>query len=138
MSPKRLASPAQTRLDDDAVVPEDLVGRLLDCSESALLDLTNEFSPHERANLAMFCYRKTHLRQIGLSIAAGCDLATLVQAWGTGLGRALYAQSRERALEAEAAPTHRRPKVTLARLTASDVGLPPFSLDDIDPEEAPA
>jgi hypothetical protein len=122
-------SPAPTRLDDDAVVPEELIGRLLHASESAVLDLLSEFSPADRANLAMFCYRKTHLRHIGLSIAATCELSTLEQAWGTGLGRALFTQSREHAAAPDAVAGHRRPKVTLARLAASGP-MPVIELDD--------
>jgi hypothetical protein len=118
---------APSALDDDALVPEELIGRLLQASESAILDLSQEFEPTDRANLAMFCYRKAHLRQIGLSIAATCELSTLVQAWGTGLGRALYTQSRERTAAPEGVPGHRRPKITLARLVGT-----PVPLDDLD------
>ena len=121
---KAASPPAPTRLDDDAVVPEELVGRLLHASESAIFALLDEFSPPERANLAMFCYRKTHLRPIGLAIAATCDQSTLVQAWGTGLGRALFTQSRERDAAPEGVPGHRRSKITLARLTASEAAVP--------------
>jgi hypothetical protein len=130
MTLKPVTASAPTALDDDAVVPEELIGRLLHASESAILDLLDQFSPAERANLAMFCYRKTHLRQIGLSIAATCELSTLVQAWGTGLGRALFTQSRDRAAGPDGAPGHHRPKVTLARLAANAAAMPMIELDD--------
>ena len=64
--------------------------------------------------MAMFCYRKSHLHRTGLAIAATCDLGTLVQAWGTALGQAIFAQSRERTDKT----THAggaRSKITLAR-----------------------
>jgi hypothetical protein len=119
---------APSALDEDALVPEELIARLLQASESAILDLSQEFEPTDRANLAMFCYRKTHLRQIGLSIAATCELSTLVQAWGTGLGRALFTQSRERIAAPEGVPGHRRSKITLARLVGAP--MPGTELDD--------
>jgi hypothetical protein len=119
---------APSALDDDALVPEELIARLLQASESAILDLSQEFEPTDRANLAMFCYRKAHLRQIGLSIAATCELSTLVQAWGTGLGRALFTQSRDRTAAPEGVSSHRRPKITLARLVGAP--MPGMELDD--------
>ena len=114
-------SPVTTaaRWDDDRDIPEELVGRLYRASENAVLDLISRFSQAERANLAVYCYRKTHLYRIGLSIAATCDREALVQALGTNLGETLYAQSHDRALQLrEAVPNVFRPKITLAKTTA--------------------
>lgn len=107
------------RWDDDRNVPEELVGRLYRASENAVLDLISRFSLAERANLAVYCYRKTHLYRIGLAIAATCDRETLVETLGTNLGEILYAQSRDRALQLrESSPHAFRPKITLAKTTA--------------------
>lgn len=109
------------RWDDDQIVPEELVGRLYRAGENAVLDVIDRFSPLERADLAIYCYRKTHLYRIGLAIAATCDCETLVQALGTNLGETLYAQSRDRALQQrESLPHVLRSKITLAKLTASE------------------
>ena len=35
-----------------------------------------------KSELALFCYRRGHLREIGLAIAAACDEADLVQPLG--------------------------------------------------------
>jgi hypothetical protein len=105
---------ATPQVDDDQVVPEELVGRLYRVSADAVADLLEGLSAHERANLAMFCYHKSHLHRTGLAIAATCDLSTLVQAWGTALGQAVFAQSRERSEEAVRAGGPRS-KITLAR-----------------------
>jgi hypothetical protein len=102
-------------LDDDQMVPEELVGRLYRLGESAVLDLLAGLSPTERANLAMFCYRKTHLHRTGLAIAATCDRDTLIQAWGTALGHAVFTQSRSRRAEPDRVTVGRRPRITLAR-----------------------
>jgi hypothetical protein len=97
-------------LDDDHTVPDDLMGRLYGASESAVADLMNDYSSDQRANLAMFFYRKAHLRPIGLAIAATCDFATLVGVWGPARGQALFDQSHD------CAPTSvPRPKITLAK-----------------------
>ena len=108
-------SRATSQLDDDTFVPEELIGRLHRATEATILDLMEKFTSRERANLAMFCYHKTHLRRIGLAIAATCDLPSLVQQWGTVLGQAIYAQSRDGALDPDPVRVTHRPKITLAR-----------------------
>jgi hypothetical protein len=124
------------QVDDDQLVPEELVGRLYRLGESAVADLLNGLSPTERANLAMFCYRKAHLHRTGLAIAATCDLDTLVQGWGTALGQAVFAQSRARTAEPERMPVGRRAKITLARRpefvpTAPGI-VPDDEMDDVE------
>jgi len=103
---------AALQLDDDPIVPEDLVGRLYGATESTVAELMGDYSPGQRASLAMFFYRKAHLRPIGLAIAATCDFPTLVQAWGLERGQALFDQSRTTA--PVSAP--RRSRITLAKL----------------------
>jgi len=120
-------APTAPQLDDDQFVPDDLVGRLYRAGESAVADLLGELSLGDRANLAMYCYRKSHLRRTGLAIAATCDLTSLVQAWRTALGQAIFAQSREPA-ETERVLGSRRPKITLARFAGPAV--PPLDLDE--------
>ncbi len=112
------AGPAP-QIDDDQVVPEDLIGRLYRASESTVFDLLPELSLQDRAYLAMFCYRKSHLHRIGLAIAATCDENVLVATWGTALGQTLYAQSREAPPAPQRAPGHHRSKITLATLTGA-------------------
>jgi hypothetical protein len=107
-------NPTTVQLNDDQAVPEELVGRLYRATEGAVLDLLDQFTLSERAHLAMFCYRKSHLHGIGLAIAATCDQSTLEKTWGTALGQALFAQSRERPAQ-ERRPVAQRSKVTLAR-----------------------
>ena len=62
--------PTAPQLDDDQIVPEELVGRLYRASKNALDDLLSGLSLGDRVNLAMYCYRKSHLRRTGLAIAA--------------------------------------------------------------------
>jgi hypothetical protein len=124
------SSPASPQFDDDMRVPDNLIGRLHHATESSVIELMHQFTPHERANLAMFCYHKCHLRQIGLAIAATCDLPALVQVWGTVLGQALFAQSRERSTEPYAVRVQHRHKITLAR-SAGRIHPPLIDLEDM-------
>ena len=91
-----LASPAlvptYAESDGDDFIPDDLVGRSYDAGENAVDAITATLSMRQRANLAVYCYRK--------------------QLLGTAVGDTLYAQSRERPISAERKSY--RPKVTLA------------------------
>ena len=100
--------------DDDICISEELIGRLHGATESSVLELVATFSPHQRAILSMHCYRKSHLRETGLTIASTCDLAALVKECGPGLGGAIFAQSRNRSREPKRLWARVRPTVTLA------------------------
>jgi hypothetical protein len=104
------------KVDDDQFNPEELIGRLYRANESTVFDLLPELSLQDRAYLAMFCYRKSHLHRIGLAIAATCDENVLVQTWGTALGQTLFAQSREAPPAPQRVPGQHRAKITLATL----------------------
>ena len=104
------------QIDDDQTVPEELIGRLYRATESSVFEMLPDLSLQDRAYLAMFCYRKSHLHRIGLAIAATCDESVLVQTWGTALGQTLYAQSREAPPAPQRAPGQHRSKITLATL----------------------
>ena len=117
-------------LDDDICISDELIGRLHLATEDRARHLVAAFAANERASLAMFCYRKSHLRRIGLAIATTCDLHSLVQQWGTVLGQAIFARSRERAEEPGRVGVRLRPKITLAR-SAGRHFPPPIDLDDV-------
>jgi hypothetical protein len=133
MNPVPVQTAAAPLLDDDAAVPEELIGLLVRATDTTILDLTEKFTPQERANLAVFCYHKAHLRRTGLAIAATCDLAALVQQWGTVLGGAVFTQSREPS-EPSPVRTPNRPKVTLARSAGAPRVV--FDIDDTPDGEA--
>src|ERR1700680_798271 len=116
---------------DDNEVPDELVGRLYRAGEAAVHELTATFSPRERANLAAFCYRKTHLHGIGLAIAATCDQDTLMQVLGNALGAAMFGQSRERPQPVRSYGSHRA-KITLAKLTSLDSRVGGADIEDAD------
>jgi hypothetical protein len=99
---------------DEVVGSDEMLARLYRNGEEGVRDIIAALSPLQRAHLAMFCYRKSHLHRIGLAIAASCDKTILLQAFGTALGRILHAQSREYSLGLGRVPAGSKPKVTLA------------------------
>jgi hypothetical protein len=117
-------------LDDGTCVSDELIGRLHYATPDTALDLVAAFTTKERASLAMFCYRKSHLRWIGLAIATTCDLNSLVQEWGVTLGQAVFTQSREPCEEPLRMGVRPRPKITLA-CSAARYFSPPIDLDDV-------
>src|SRR4029077_1007790 len=79
---------------DRGPVTDDMLGELYRSSKGGLAELIATVSPDVRAALALYCYRRGHLKGIGLAIASTCDLYDLETAGGTA-GAALYARSRE-------------------------------------------
>jgi hypothetical protein len=56
--------------------------------------IASALSMERRADLARFCYNRTHLLELALRIAASCDLRTLEKAFGRA-GPLVYDQSRD-------------------------------------------
>ena len=63
-------------------------------NENGLPQLVESVSSDVRAMLALFCYRRSHLHQLALAIAASCSEQELIQLGGR-VGSTLYALSRE-------------------------------------------
>jgi hypothetical protein len=96
---------------DVCPVGDEMLGALYRASEHGLPTLIDSVPPLTRAMLALFCYRRSHLQQLALTIAATCEERDLVH-WGAALGSALYAMSHKS--ETKAAPvTSSRSKITL-------------------------
>ena len=79
---------------DSCPVRDELLGEMYRASEHGLSTLVESVSSDVRAMLALFCYRRSHLHSLALSIASSCSERELVQ-FGGRAGSALYAQSRE-------------------------------------------
>jgi hypothetical protein len=70
--------------------------RLYGAATEAVHDIVADLTDSERARLAVFCYGRTHLNAIGLTIAAACSLEHLVAAaHSPTAGRTIFSQSRE-------------------------------------------
>jgi hypothetical protein len=107
--------------NDFCPVREELLGEMYRANENGLPQLVESVSSDVRAMLALFCYRRSHLHSLALSIAASCSERELIQLGGR-VGSTLYALSREPA--ARTAPSssygHRKP-ITLSTKPLSAV-----------------
>ena len=69
-----------------------LLGQLYHASTHRLPIPLMQIPDGVKSELALFCYRRGHLREIGLAIAAACDEADLVRV-GSLVGSVLFARS---------------------------------------------
>ena len=80
--------------NDFCPVRDELLGEMYRANENGLPMLVESVSSDVRAMLALFCYRRSHLHSLALSIAASCNERELIQLGGR-VGSNLYALSRE-------------------------------------------
>ena len=99
--------------NDFCPVRDELLGQMYRASEHGLAQLVASVSPDVRAMLALFCYRKSHLYSMALTIAGSCSEHELVQAGGRA-GSTLYALSRQPAARTSSASVNGRKPITLA------------------------
>ena len=102
-------------------VPDDLLGRLYKGGRPQAVEIVSTLPEVQRARLAEFCYARTHLRELGLSIATTCSEDALVAAAGT-LGGFLHkqAQSPTTLWEAESAPAKpEKARISLAQVRSA-------------------
>ncbi|WP_407177179.1 hypothetical protein [Bradyrhizobium sp. STM 3562] len=93
-------------------VREELLGEMYRANEHGLARLVESVSSDVRAQLALFCYRRSHLHSLALAIAASCSERELAQLGGR-VGSVLYAQSRASAGRAKSSASGRKP-ITLS------------------------
>jgi hypothetical protein len=98
---------------DEDIVPETLIAQLYRIGEDAAVNLTVGLPPHRRAIVAAYCYRRSHLHRLGLSIASTCDRSTLMRVLGVTPGTALFVQSR--GLPRVPQPSGYRPTISLPK-----------------------
>ena len=125
-------APAQDEWHDEFIASDALVGRLYRADEQTILAVIAPLAPRQRAGLAAFCYRKSHLHDVGLTIASTCDQITLIQVLGTAVGTILSTQAHARKVAVDRVAGSQRPKITLAKIRI-DVA-PQYVVED-DPVE---
>jgi len=115
---------------DSCPVGDELLGQMYRASEHGLPMLVESVSSDVRATLALFCYRRSHLHSLALSIASTCTERELVH-FGGRVGLTLYALSREApASRVSASPSYNgRKPITLSTKPLST--LAPIE-DDLD------
>jgi hypothetical protein len=118
--------------NDFCPVQDELLGEMYRSSEHGLPQLVASVSPDVRAMLALFCYRRSHLYSLALTIAASCSEQELVQVGGR-VGSTLYALSREPAARAMPSSSYgNRKPITLSTKPLSAVAPIEDEIDDED------
>ena len=85
-----------TALLHDEVCPisDQLLFSLYDAAKRGLPVPVSDVPTERRSSVAVFCYRRSHLEQAALAVAAACDEDDLIEAGGL-LGRTLFLKSRD-------------------------------------------
>ena len=121
--------------NDFCPVREELLGEMYRADEKGLAALVESVASDVRTMLALFCYRRSHLYSLALTIAASCSERELIQLGGR-VGSTLFALSREAPSSrpaVAAAYGHRKP-ITLSTKPLSSFST--FQDDDEDSELA--
>lgn len=101
--------------NDFCPVKDDLLGAMYRANENGLPQLVDSVAPDVRAMLALFCYRRSHLHALAVSIASSCTERDLFQLGGR-VGSTLYALSRDASVSKPVSVSsygHRKP-ITLS------------------------
>lgn len=118
--------------NDFCPVQEDLLGAMYRANENGLPHLVESVSSDVRAMLALFCYRRSHLHAMAISIAATCSERELIE-FGGRVGSTLYALSHDAAVARPAASSYQsRKAITLSTKPLST--LAPMEDDDLGDE----
>lgn len=95
-------------------VPLELLALLLRVSDEQAGETINSLPERQRAELAVFCYGRNHLRDLGLKIAALCSEAVMTRVAGS-IGSMIVHQARQSGTPGTAMSAPYRRTVTLAR-----------------------
>jgi hypothetical protein len=122
---------------DSCPVRDELLGEMYRANEHGLARLVDTVSSDVRAMLALFCYRRSHLHTLALSIAASCTERELLH-FGGRVGSTLYALSREAPARSSvpASSYNARKPITLSTKPLSTFAPIEDELDDEDVAEA--
>jgi hypothetical protein len=124
--------------NDFCPVREELLGEMYRANENGLPVLVESVSSEVRAMLALFCYRRSHLHALALSIASSCSERELIQLGGR-VGSTLYALSREPAGRAAPSSSYgNRKPITLSTKPLSTFSPIEDELDEDLPEAVTA
>src|SRR3979409_1528427 len=94
--------------NDFCPVRDELLGEMYRANENGLPRLVESVSSEVRAMLALFCYRRSHLHSLALSIAASCSERELIELGGR-VGSTLYTLSRESLTTRSSSSSNRKP-----------------------------
>ena len=118
--------------NDFCPVQDELLGEMYRANANGLAQLVESVSSDVRAMLALFCYRRSHLHSLALSIAATCSERELIHLGGR-VGSTLYALSREAPATRSAPSSYgNRKAITLSTRPLSTFSPAEDELDDED------
>src|ERR1700686_5448233 len=118
--------------NDFCPVRDELLGEMYRANENGLPKLVESVSSEVRAMLALFCYRRSHLHSLALSIAGNSSKRQLLQ-WGGPVGSTFSGLSRKpAALSAPSSSYGNRKPITLSTKPLSTFS--PLD-DELDEEE---
>jgi hypothetical protein len=124
--------------NDFCPVRDELLGQMYRANEHGLTQLVDSISSDVRAMLALFCYRRSHLYSLALSIASSCSERELIQIGGR-VGSTLYALSREPTTHAAPSSSYgNRKPITLSTKPLSTFAPIEDDLDEDLTEAVPA
>ena len=91
-----MANPMQLQLNEEfCPVSDEIFGRLRQASPSDAVKFAQTLPRTQCAQLAVFCYRRRHLHELGLMIASICERSELVDAAGAS-GMIIFDQDYRR------------------------------------------
>src|SRR5262245_3337644 len=104
---------------------EAVLARLINAKPHDAAEIVAAVPERQRAELAVFCYSRGHLHEIGLAVGATCELSALVQASpSTAAGTALFELSRRaRPRQTERVAGGGRSRITLAKSASGNSAL---------------
>jgi hypothetical protein len=116
--------------NDFCPIKDDLLGAMYRANENGLPQLVNSVSSDVRAMLALFCYRRSHLHALAISIASSCSERELIE-FGGRVGSTLYALSHDTAVTRPTVSAyHSRKAITLSTKPLSTLAPMDDDLDD--------
>jgi hypothetical protein len=117
--------------NDFCPVQDELLGEMYRANSNGLPVLVESVSSEVRAMLALFCYRRSHLHSLALSIAASCNERELIELGGR-VGSTLYSLSRAPAARSVPSSSGNRKPITLSTKPLSTFSPIEDELDDED------
>ena len=91
-----MANSMHLQLNEDyCPVSDDVFGRLRQASPPDAVGIARSLPSSQRAQLAVFCYRRRHLHELGLMIASTCERSELAIAAPGAPGMIIFDQSRD-------------------------------------------
>jgi len=78
---------------ENCPVSDDLLKKLLEATLNAVTEVGEQIPEAQRAALAVYCYKRSHFRELGLSLATMCSRNSLVLEAGHA-GEVIHSQAQ--------------------------------------------